>query len=335
MSSRTRGVVLGLDAGATKTDVLLCERSGRVLGFARSGSGNWEAVGIEAASQALGDATRRALGAAGVFAADVEAAAFAVAGYDWPSDGPRLEPVLDSLGLAGRRRLYNDAYAALRAGTAAPNAIISAAGTGTVTAGRNAKGQTFRTLGIGRGERGGALDLVERALDALADGHHRGDPPGALAELLCHEERVRSLPELFERLSRDQPGRRRLTRLAPSVTRAARAGDSRALRVLARLGRGLARTVLVVARRLAVHQEAFDVVCAGGVHTAGGELARSFGQVVSRACPGATIRLLSVPPVAGAALLALDELGPVSDATEARLLSEVVPAVSSVAPFPG
>ena len=40
-------------------------------------------------------------------------------------------------------------------------------------------------------------------------------------------------------------------------------------------------------------QSDFDVVCAGGVHTSGGELAHSFQTTIKRGCPGANIRLRS------------------------------------------
>jgi N-acetylglucosamine kinase-like BadF-type ATPase len=322
MADSGRTVVVGVDAGATKTDALVCDVSGHVLGFARSGRGNWEAVGLDGAARAYSEAVERALDAAGVRVGEVAASAFALAGYDWPSDGPRLGPVLDSLRIPGRRGLYNDSFAALRAGSPSPSAIISIAGTGTITAGRNALGETFRTLGIGRGEWGGAGDLVDKALDLVADDHHRGHPPSTLARMLCEEVGVREVEELFEAFSRDEWDWKRTTRLAPVVSGAAGAGDEGAMGVLTRSGRRLARTAILVARRLGLSSEPFDVVCAGGVHTGCGELGRAFQHLVRRACPRATIRLLTTPPVTGAALLALDELGPVSNATHARVLLE-------------
>lgn len=322
MAERDDWLVVGVDAGATKTDALVCDGAGHALGFARSGRGNWEAVGLDGAARAYSEAVRGALGAAGVEPRQVSAAAFALAGYDWASDGPRLAPVLDGLGLGGKRAVYNDSFAALRAGSPNANAIISIAGTGTITAGRNAHGHTFRTLGIGRGEWGGAGDLVDKALDVTADRHHRGHPPSVLAEMLCEALGVATVDQLFEAFSRDAWDWKRITKLAPVVSGAARAGDDGATGVLTRSGRRLARTALLVARRLGLPGAPFDVVCAGGVHTGCVDLAHAFRHAIQRACPEANIRLLNTPPVSGAALLALDELGKVSNATHARVLLE-------------
>ena len=55
----------------------------------------------------------------------------------------------------------NDSFIALRAGARAPWGVVVIAGTGTVAAGRNRAGETFRTLGLGRllGDEGSASDV--------------------------------------------------------------------------------------------------------------------------------------------------------------------------------
>ena len=315
-------IVVGVDAGGTKTEAMACGRDGRLLGFARAGRGNWETIGLEAAGQAYSEAVEGCLRFAGVQRQDVSASAFALAGLDWASDRVRLETVIAGLGLDGPQTVVNDAFGALRAGSRRANAIISIAGTGTVTAGRNAAGEVLRTLGVACGERGGGANLVQAALDAVADQLHRGEPPGAMARLLCREKQVGSAEELFEYVSRKVSNRKHLATLAPVVGAAASAGDATAVGVLRSTGRRLARTTTIVARRLGIADTGFDVVCAGSVHRAGGELARTFDKSVLRRCPGASVRRLRAPPVVGAVLLALDTLGSVSDDVTERLMDQ-------------
>ena len=147
-------LALGVDGGGTKTDAVVCDTAGAILGFGTSGRGNWEYDGIEVAAASLGEAVEVALAEAGVRPARIESAVFALAGLDWPIDVDRLAPVVAGLGLGGPFELVNDAFAALRAGCRHEHGVVSVAGTGSVTAGRNRAGETFRTMAIGFGERG-------------------------------------------------------------------------------------------------------------------------------------------------------------------------------------
>ena len=99
---------------------------------------------------------------------EIAASAFALAGVDWPGDHARFERALAVVRLGGRRLITNDAFAALRAGISGQTGCVSSAGTGAVAAGRNAAGETARTMAEGFGELGGAGDIVERALWACA-----------------------------------------------------------------------------------------------------------------------------------------------------------------------
>ncbi len=322
MSDRSSPIVVGVDAGGTKTEALACDRDGRVLGFARAGRGNWETIGLEGAGKAYSEAVLGCLSDAGAECQDVSASAFALAGLDWASDRACLEPVISALGLSGPRTVVNDAFGALRAGSRRADAVISIAGTGTVTAGRNAPGEVFRTLGVACGERGGGANLVQAALDAVADQLHRGRPGGDLARILCQETQVGSVEALFEHVSRNVANRKHLSTLAPAVNAAAQAGDTTAIGVVRGSGRRLARTTCIVARRLGLADQGFDVVCAGSVHTAMSHLAQAFDMSVHKRCPRASISRLEVPPVVGAALLALDLLGSVSDDVTTRLMEQ-------------
>src|SRR5205085_1053788 len=139
---------VGVDGGATKTDAVVVDASGRVLGVGRSGGSNWEVCGLDGAFAAVQEALEAGLTAAGVALDAVDAAAFALAGCDWPSDHERLSTALAPLGVPGDVSIVNDAVGALRAGTDEPFGIASVAGTGGSTTGRNRAGDRFRTLAI-------------------------------------------------------------------------------------------------------------------------------------------------------------------------------------------
>src|SRR5690348_13397893 len=94
---------LGIDAGGTKTHALIADQDGAVLGIGRAGTGNWERAGLAGAGQALARALGEALAGAGLRTSDLCAAAYGLAGLDWPSDEARLAPIIDQLSVPGPR----------------------------------------------------------------------------------------------------------------------------------------------------------------------------------------------------------------------------------------
>src|SRR6266508_2532822 len=214
---------LGVDAGGTKTHALIADQTGRIHGAGRAGTGNWESVGLDGALHSLSQALDGALSSAGLQKADVCAAGYGLAGMDWPSDEPRLLPVLQQLELPGPRVLVNDAYVALRAGSDAGYGIAVISGTGVTIVGHNRAGEHFRTFALGGewGDFGSSYDVV-----ALAT---------RLTERLLEHYHARDTLDLVERITRGQAAPPN-GRLAPLVFATAAAGDEVARAVLIEAG---------------------------------------------------------------------------------------------------
>ncbi|MDX6538808.1 MAG: hypothetical protein QOI71_418 [Gaiellales bacterium] len=303
----TRDPVIGVDGGATKTDAVVLSRAGRVLGSGRAGGSNWESAGLEGAVNAIGAALDGALAEAGCARSEVAASAFALAGVDWPVDHVRLDGALAALCLGGRRVVTNDAFAALRAGASGPVGCVSSAGTGAVAAGRNAAGETARTMAVGFGELGGAREIVDHALWACARMRECSGPETALAAALCRALGVSDLDHLFESITRCglTPG----ADLARLVLAVAAGGDTVATDLLQEQGRSLADEVLGVARRLRMLDDPFELVIAGSIHLAGSPaLDDAFAGRVAEQASHARILPLRERAVVGAGRLALDLL---------------------------
>ena len=300
------GVLLGVDGGGTKTDLVVADLDGRPRCTVRVGCTNHETVGLTAAMSELERGVRDALAGAGAAVDDVVVAAFGLAGLDWRSDELAIGAALDGLGLGGDRILVNDSMIALRAGSSRGWGIVSSIGTGAVTAGVAPDGRTCRTMSVGWGEPCGASSLVADALHAIAAAHHRTGAPTALTELLLEALGAADVVALFEDLSR---GRRRVDgRHAPVLQQAAADGDQVAIEVLARSAVHHAAMVVGVADRLSMRDDDFELVTAGGVHSGGGRFVDGFVTHVLDHCPRASVTPLTAPPVTGAIGLALDHL---------------------------
>ena len=301
--------VLGVDGGGSKTHALVADEHGETLGFASSGRSNWEDTGLKAAGLALEVAITGALSDAGVRPHDLAASTFGLAGLDWDGDRPMLAALVDPLGLGGPRRLDNDSFIALRAGTSQPFGVVVIAGTGTVAAGRDPAGRSFRTFGLDPmyGDFGSATDVAEEAVHAVADAYTGRGQPTTLSQLLPPLAGCASPVELLHRLSR---GAIALPPAAPMVLAEAADGDPACEAIVVRVGTALGSSAALVARRLGMDRQAFEMVMAGGLFRGRSQLLETtLTGVLHRAAPLARPVLLACKPVIGAVIEALELAG--------------------------
>lgn len=317
-------VVLGVDGGGTRTHAILADEAGHVLGSSMSGPSNWEVVGIGGSGAAMRVAVVGALGAARLEPGEIEAAVFGLAGVDWPSDVARLAFAIDPLEIRGRREILNDAFVALRAGASRSWGVVVIAGTGTIAAGRNPAGETYRTLGLGPvyGDVGSANDVSVEAVRAVAAAYTGRGPSTALSDRMCRHLGLASVAEALERVSRSEHGGRiedEVEGFASVVIEAANDGDLVARGILEQAGAALGRSAVLVARTLGMLELDVEIVLAGGLITGATRFVSDpLEVVVGRVATRARFVHLSTPAAAGSALMALELLGidPVPEATE-------------------
>lgn len=299
---------LGIDAGATKTQALIADEHGHILGNGLAGPGNWETVGLDGAYTALDEAMTMALQQASLRTADLAAAGYTLAGLDWPSDEGRLHPVVQRLGVPGPYTLVNDAYAPLRAGSRDGCGIGVIVGTGSTLVGRNRRGQGFRTFGLGYtwGDFQGGAGIVREATRAIGHAYFGRGPHTALTERFVREYQLPDVLALVEYFSREAP-EGPPGRLAPLVFEVAEQGDAVALGIIRAAGTDIGLNAAAVARRLDLAAESFDLVLAGGVFRSGSlPLVEAVFAPVRAYAPLMRPVVLQAPPVIGSVLLAMD-----------------------------
>lgn len=303
-------IVIAADGGGTKTDILALTRAGEVIRRVRIGSTSPHRVGLQEALAAL-DREIVPITRAGRIAR----VALYLAGLDFPSEIEQLRTEASRYPW-GRGKLLaeNDVMAALRAGTASPNAVAVICGTGTNAVGVRAGRErvTFPALGRISGDWGGGAGLGEAALwHAARDADGRGQRT-ALTRAVEEHFQV-PLAELIWEIHSGQRLEEDLAELAPSIFQAAAAGDAVAGSLVARQGEEVVAYVRAVATRLGLGEEGekdFPVVLAGGILQGGhADFLQQIRSGLSRTVPGAQAAVLQVPPLAGAALLALESVG--------------------------
>jgi N-acetylglucosamine kinase-like BadF-type ATPase len=302
-------IFLGIDIGATKSHALLADERGQVLGFGHGGPGNYEVVGWAGLEATLQGVTRAALAEAEVAASKVTAAAFGVAGYDWPGERAPHEEAIASLGLGCPTTLVNDTVIGLVAGAPEGWGLGLVAGTGTNCWGRAPDGREGRVTGEGWpfAEYGGGGDLVARALQAVSLAWSRRGPETALTAAFVEQTGAAGIEDLLEGLVLGHYG---LTSdVAPLVFRVAAAGDAVALDTIQWVGRELGNLAVGVIRQLEFEALTFDIVQIGSLWNGSPMVGETALVTVQAVAPGARMVRLAAPPVVGSVLLALEQAG--------------------------
>lgn len=321
---------LGVDGGATNCRAVLAGTEQGVLGAGRSSGCNPHTAGYRRAVRALAEAVCRACIAL-PHGRRLKAAAFGLAGCDSPrgmEEGRKLAAAaLAEAGVEAETLLVeNDGYIAFRGAVARGRGILIAAGTGSVVyAGDAAK--VVRAGGWGHrvGDAGSAHQIASAALAAAFQRFDGLPIETNLIRYLCEQSGVDQPFDLVDWLYAAERREDDVAALAPAVDRAAAAGDSEALRILASAGRDLADLAAAAARRAGLsHGEAFPVYLAGSVLQHSEPLRRALLERLQARFPAAQPGLVCRKPIFGAMLLAMEAAGAVDEAALERLQESAV-----------
>jgi len=302
--------VLGVDAGASKTFVLVAEETGIVRGFGRAGPGNHQTVGLENAIAAIRNACMEAFLQASV-QPPVEVGIFGLAGADLPEDFSLLTKAMESLALAQKVRVENDTMIALRAGTPRSWGVVVVCGTGFNAAGIAPNGRTFRFPGLGwiSGDWGGGWDIAREAIRAVIRAWDGRGSPTLLTPLILEFFGVTSAEALISALYHRRIPEEKILEIVPLVFEAAWQGDAVAQSILIRLGEEVGIAASTVIKKLGLERTDVEVILAGGVFKGKGPLLLdTIIQTMHRVAPKARVSFPKYAPVVGAVLLALETL---------------------------
>lgn len=314
-------LVVAVDGGNSKTDVVLADADGAVLAHVRGPGSSPHLLGVPKAIALLDDLVHRVRTAAGLPADHAVARAEVyLAGADLPVEVATLTEAVGARGWAGAHRVDNDSLALLRAGTDAADAIAVVCGAGINCAGRSADGATarFPALGMITGDWGGGHHLAALALYHAARGEDGRGPRTALTEAVAAHFGLPTVEQVGIALHLGDLPVDRVHELTPVLFAAGAAGDEVAARVIARQAAEIVALTAVAAGRLGLRDRPVDVVLGGGILTARHPaLHDAILAGLAREVPAARVGVLLDPPVTGAVLLGLDALGAGDEAKSA------------------
>lgn len=291
-------MVLGVDAGGTRTTAAVADRSGAILARAESGPGAIRPDRVPMAAAAVYGAARDALQRARI-AAPVSSMVIGASGAGNLEQRAALAAALEGCGLAARMTVTTDAEIALSAGFDQAPGVVVIAGTGSVAWAQLEGGERARAGGLGpvMGDRGSGHDIGREALRAVGAGLELGLKLELTNRVLAHlgiEEKDLPAWSLSANVAK-------IAALAPLVLDAAAAGDSIAKTIAHHGAAHLAGLVAVLTPKFASPPA---VAFGGGLLTRRGYYRDIVARHIREAAPGARVADEGIDAVLGAIRIA-------------------------------
>jgi N-acetylglucosamine kinase-like BadF-type ATPase len=308
-------LLLGVDGGNTKTVAVVVDTEGTLVGSGVGGCGDIHNSTPEPALVEIVRATSAAFEAAAATPSDLAAAAFSLAGADWPEDFTFLRNELrERLGLGEEPEVVNDAVGGLRCGTDDMVGVSVVIGTYAAVAARRDGGKPFH-LGFWPDSTGAsalgsqALAAVWRQMLGLGPETSLLDRALARWECATAEELLYAFTRIGG-LEETEPGR-----FADAVLDEAESGDSVAREIVETVAARMGDYAYVCASRTGLLGRPFPLVLGGGVLRHPSPLLRA---VLHSRIPDGKPVYPEVDPVAGAVLIAADRVSARPDLTQLR-----------------
>jgi len=302
-------LILGIDAGGSKTTALLADKSGTILGRGTAGACAFQALPEDVVRSALRAAATSAFESAGLTPEPAAILGLGISGVDRPGDHEKVQCFLKEENLAGRNIVVNDSELLLWCGGLQGWGIGVISGTGSIVFGRSQAGRAARSGGWGYrfGDEGSGFAIGTAALRAMARADDGRGPHTLLTRLVLEHWGLEKTSDLIPHIYQGRLPYPHIARLAVLVQTAAGQGDAAALQILDEAASELAEAVKAVCRQLGF-QGMVPAALGGGV-LLNIEMIRS-SMILGVSQQGVYMEplVLAAEPVQGAIRMALNGL---------------------------
>src|ERR1700730_6244367 len=292
---------IGFDGGGTKTECVVLDSSGKIIGEGRGGPSNPLRCGFDAAFGSLRQAATEALNTAGLHTSSITGVCAGLAGAGRKNVVRRVLVFLAQEFSQAVAQVTTDFEIALETAVGSGPGVVLIAGTGSAAYGRNAAGETARAGGYGPwvGDEGSAFEIGRRAVAAVARTRDQSGPITLLTDMVPAALDCPDWDELTQRIMKNPD------EIFPSlfsvVAEAADAEDSAAKEILFTSAIGVGNLAMIVVRRLEMMGQQFPVVKCGGVFGHCRMLDTKFDSVVAGGALRAKVSRIEISPAVGAA----------------------------------
>jgi len=295
---------LGFDGGGTKTECVVLDSDGKILGEGRGGPSNPLRCGFDTAFESLRQAANEALETAGLHTSKISGVCAGLAGAGRKNVVRRVLVFLAQEFSQAVAQVTTDFDIALETAVGSGPGVVLIAGTGSAAYGRNAAGETARAGGYGPwvGDEGSAFEIGRRAVAAVARTRDTGGPATLLTDLIPTALDCQDWDDLMLRIIKNPDDI--FPELFSVVAEAADAEDSAAKEILFTSAIGLGNLAMTVVRRLEMTSQEFRLVKCGGVFGHSRMLDALLDSVIVSGALRAKVSRIEISPAVGAARIA-------------------------------
>ena len=308
-------LIVGIDGGNSKTDILLADTSGKLLAWVRVSGSNPQGIGLLPAVALLRSGIDAALARAKRGGERPAAVALCMAGIDTPRDAKAVRGALAGRGsarIADHLSTRNDSEAGLRVATTDGVGIAIVGGAGVNAIGVNEKGKTARFAALGdiSGDFGGGGGLSVAALGAAVRAVEGRGPRTSLGRAILRTTGFPSLRALLDAVLEDRVPHGGIGTLGRVLLEESERGDRVAREIETLMIDHAVAYAVAAQRRAPSRRKRIPIVLIGStiLSSLPGYRSRLYAALIA-AIPNAEMRPLREPPALGALLYALDESG--------------------------
>ena len=312
----TERLIVGIDGGNSKTDVVLATSSGALLGWLRTTGSNPQGIGLAATNRLIRTALDALLASARRPGTELSVLSLCMAGIDTPRDA---EAVRGALRVRGERRIArriatrNDSEAGLRVATDDGVGIALVGGAGVNAIGVNERGvdARFAALGDISGDFGGGGGLAVAGIGAAVRAEERRGPRTRLGKAILASTGHRSLRELLDAILDGTFDQAQIGALAAVVLAQSERGDDVARAIERRMIEHAVAFATAAQIRAPIRRRPVPIVLIGGTLNAPFPgYQRRLRAALRASLPPIDVRPLRTAPALGALLYALDAAEP-------------------------
>jgi glucosamine kinase len=301
--------VMGVDGGATKTLAAVLDLHGKTVHVGHGGPSNEDAVGAEAAVQALLDAADQALEQAGIDSGQLGAAVFAVAGTDTEDLAQHVRSARTDAWI-----VVNDVVGAWATATACGPGVAVISGTGSNVFGVGGTGEQTRAWRAGGwghllGDEGSGYWFGVQSIKAALRDREGSGPVTALSDAAPAFFEQPSVEAVAARVYSKPLTKGEIAAFAAETAKLAERGDAVACELYERGALELAEQVLAVIRQTGLAAGSFPVGLIGSAFKAGRVFIDPLARAIHEHAPGASIETVEMAPAGGSLLLAARACG--------------------------
>lgn len=304
------GYILGIDQGSSKTQVIIGDYKGNILGAGRSYGACHSVSGLTYAMEAIAMAVMQAFDECGLTWMDVDVIAAGLTGVDWDYEVDLLKDEIYKLSGVNQIIIKNDCIIAMRAGSTNPNRAVICAGSGLNCAIHKDGKEEFVYGFYIDDEFQGGFGLGSACLKAVIDSAVGLEEKTVLTGMLLEHFKAETVDELLYMRTKGKIKHDQYLYLPMLLERAALLEDRVANSVWKRFGRQYGRYITAGLKKLDLLDRQVDVVLSGSIFKCKcNSLKLAVEDEILNHSPKAKVIDAEYEPVVGAYLLGLDYVG--------------------------